>query len=287
MGCIYGIRNEVNHKWYIGKCKRDPEKRRREHFNGIGSQVLKDAIAKYGDDNFSFHILHDGIIPELLDSYEIEAIAKHNSFTNGYNLTIGGEGFSGGPMSEEHKEKISNALRGKPLSKERREKISKANLGKSGSMKGKSHSEETKQKISAAKTGKRHTKEARENMSRSRKGRTTWNKGVPAHNRSPFYTPVHNLFISLPPNMSVSEKRETLRKEFPDVHRKRINQWVRDWSGIKQPTQRPESSDAYNLYLSLPKSMDLSEKRSQLRKQYPEVSRQTIWYWVNKWQSEA
>ena len=93
MGSIYGIRNEINLKWYIGKCDRDIDKRRQDHFTGHGSKLVKQAVDKYGAENFSFHILLDCILPDFLDSYEIEYIAKYNSVApNGYNLTRGGEG---------------------------------------------------------------------------------------------------------------------------------------------------------------------------------------------------
>ena len=56
-------------------------------------QDLKDDVKEYGKDAFVFEILHDSIIPELLDSYETEAIAKHNTVApNGYNQNGGGTG---------------------------------------------------------------------------------------------------------------------------------------------------------------------------------------------------
>ena len=105
MGCIYGIRNEVNHKWYIGKCSGDAEKtRKHDHFRGYGNKPLYSAIKKYGAEKFSFHFLLDGVLPEFLNMYEIEYIAKYNSVApNGYNLTLGGEGVK---ASDETRRKI-------------------------------------------------------------------------------------------------------------------------------------------------------------------------------------
>ena len=78
MGCIYLIRNTVNDKAYIGKtAQHNVEKRRiNQHLKGNGSLVLGRAVKKYGKNAFVYEILHDGIIPELLDSYEIDGNQK-------------------------------------------------------------------------------------------------------------------------------------------------------------------------------------------------------------------
>ena len=135
MGCIYGIRNEVNLKWYIGKCGGDIDKRKQDHFTGHGSRLVKKAIDKYGVENFRFHILLDGVLPEFLDMYEIEYIDKYNSIAhNGYNLRSGGEG---GKPSKQSREKMIESQ------KRRREKEDYV-----PPMFGKKHSKETKLKIS-------------------------------------------------------------------------------------------------------------------------------------------
>ena len=98
MGSIYLIRNTVNGKSYIGQTRQDAEKTRiRDHLTGNskGSQLVKRAVKKYGRDAFTYEILHDGIIPEFLDTLESEAIEKFNTVSpHGYNLTTGGEGGS-------------------------------------------------------------------------------------------------------------------------------------------------------------------------------------------------
>lgn len=52
-------------------------------------------------------------------------------------------------LSEEHKKKLSDALKGKPLTEETKRKLSEAHKGKR-TMLGKHHSEETKRKMSEA-----------------------------------------------------------------------------------------------------------------------------------------
>ena len=147
MGCIYGIRNEVNHKWYIGQCINDVQKtRKKAHFNGHGSPLLSNDIKDYGTENFTFHIIHDGIIPELLDSYEIEAIAKYNSIDpNGYNISRGGSatrGMSGKKHTAETRRKMSEAKKGVKLSAWHCQRMSETRKGK----KRKPHSLEARQR---------------------------------------------------------------------------------------------------------------------------------------------
>ena len=115
MGSIYKITNRRNGKAYIGQTTRDAYKTRiRDHLNGTqhGSRLVKHAIEKYGQDVFTVEILHDGIIPEFLNTLEIEAIAKFNTVApNGYNLDTGGNGV--GSPSGETRRKLSEANKGK------------------------------------------------------------------------------------------------------------------------------------------------------------------------------
>ena len=162
MGCIYGIRNEVSRKWYIGKCEGDANSRKRAHFSGRGNKPLWSDIGVYGVENFTFHILHDDISNELIDIYEIGVIVKHNSFKNGYNETRGGEKGGGSQNShirtEEHRKKLSIA------------------------------------------------------------------------NRSPFYHPAKQLFLSLPIELPLPEKRLALHTEYDEkVNRHTVNKWVKSW----------------------------------------------------------
>lgn len=130
MGCIYKITNTLSGKSYIGQTRQDAEKTRiRDHLAGKGNRIVKQAIAKYGKDAFTFEILHDGIIPEFLDTLEIEAIAKHNTLApHGYNLTTGGDG---GSRSEEARRKISEAMKHPDI----RRKQSESKKGENNPMK--------------------------------------------------------------------------------------------------------------------------------------------------------
>ena len=163
MGSIYKITNKRNDKAYIGQTRHDAVKTRiRDHLRGKGSQLVKQAIEKYGQDAFTYEILHDGILPEFLDDLEIEAIEKYNTIApHGYNLRSGG---GGGSHCEETRRKISKAQKGKSISAETRRKLSEAN-------KGRKLSEKTRRKISEGHKGKPLSEEHCRNIAKARKGK--------------------------------------------------------------------------------------------------------------------
>ena len=108
-GVIYLIRNLINGKAYIGKTI-DFKRRVRDHLMGHTKQckALNNAIKKYGVDAFTYEVLYEGIIPELLSDIERQAIREHNTKApNGYNLTDGGDGLLN--PSEETRRRMSEA----------------------------------------------------------------------------------------------------------------------------------------------------------------------------------
>ena len=270
-GVIYLIRNLKNGKCYIGKTT-DLKNRIRHHFGGHSKacKALHRAIKKYGKDIFSVEILYEGIIPELLSDFEIQAIKEYNTVVpNGYNLTWGGEG---GKLSEESLEKLrgkNNHFFGKKLSKEHREKLSeiaKKRTGEKNPFYGRKHSEESKQKQSETK------------------------KGTPAHNKSPLRIPARELFNSLPETMNIIEKRNALHKKFPELHSDTLMRWVREWSGATHKISRKSQYHipARELFDSLPTDMPKHKKIQTLCENFPDVPMSTIQYWVyNKWKSNA
>lgn len=114
MGFIYKITNIKSDKCYIGETKEDsPEIRWKKHVQkinkGKGCPALRDAIKKYGLDNFKFEIIiicfdEDRFI------YEKEYIKKYNcQVPNGYNILpggIGGAGFKGKKHTDESIQKM-------------------------------------------------------------------------------------------------------------------------------------------------------------------------------------
>ena len=116
MAYIYRILNKISKKCYIGetKCK-DVIWRWNQHKQKIeinkGCPALRDAVKKYGIDNFEFSVLIICFDDERF-KYEIEYIKKYNSVVpNGYNLTNGGEG--GGFQGKTHTEEVKNGIKNK------------------------------------------------------------------------------------------------------------------------------------------------------------------------------
>ena len=95
MAYIYKITNKINQKVYIGKTEqRNPENRWKEHQREStrirsSSRALYRALNKYGIDNFIFSIIEETDIPNEREEYYIQYF---DSYHNGYNETLGGDG---------------------------------------------------------------------------------------------------------------------------------------------------------------------------------------------------
>lgn len=90
-GYIYKVTNKVNNKSYIGQTRYSVEFRWRQHQHKKDNTYFHNALHKYGIENFTVEVLEECDFKDLNDR-EIYYIAKFNTFSNGYNLTIGGEG---------------------------------------------------------------------------------------------------------------------------------------------------------------------------------------------------
>lgn len=89
---IYKITNLINGRIYIGQAQ-NINRRIYEHKigKGINEQCVDKAIQKYGVDNFQFDVIEE-CTAELLNEREVYWINYYNSFFDGYNLTLGGQG---------------------------------------------------------------------------------------------------------------------------------------------------------------------------------------------------
>lgn len=204
---IYGIKNIVNGKWYIGQSV-NIDKRKGIHFSFLNrlahyNHHLQEAFKKYGASSFEFQVLEE-VSEELLDTRECALIDlyKSNIPQFGYNLRTGGhlnhrisiEGkrkMSGAAFgkhkSAETRKRMSEAKKGRPLSEEHRKKISLARTGvlRSAENKkkmsiahtGKRFSEEHKRKLALALTGRPVSDETRQKLSVIFKGRKPWTYG--------------------------------------------------------------------------------------------------------------
>ena len=95
MGYIYKITNKINQKVYIGLTSRSIEQRWQEHLRSV--ETLKEkrplywAIAKYGKDNFTIEQIEE-VENDFLGEREMYWIHYYDSYNNGYNVTLGGDG---------------------------------------------------------------------------------------------------------------------------------------------------------------------------------------------------
>lgn len=117
--CVY-MHKFPNGKMYIGITSKVPEKRWQ---NGTGydknhQSVMYNAIQKYGWENVEHKILFDNLSEKEAKEKEIELIKKYNTFihfenSNGYNMTLGGEGNLGHKATEKVKKTNRERMLGK------------------------------------------------------------------------------------------------------------------------------------------------------------------------------
>ena len=161
---IYKTTNLINGKIYVGQSKYNDPKY-------LGSGIfLKEAIKKYGKENFSKQILEECKSSDVTNEREKFWIKNLNSKNRdiGYNVADGGSSFI---MNPEISKKISETLKGKyigensfrygiKISEDHKKSISKSNFGKI-------ISEETRKKMSESKKGISFSEESRKKMSKS------------------------------------------------------------------------------------------------------------------------
>lgn len=128
---IYGIRNKITNKIYVGQTV-DIDMRHKEHYQYLRSgthanQHLQNAWNKYGEKSFEFIVLEECILCNLTsrEQWWIDYYGGIDS-KNTYNIREAG---SKGHLADETKQKLSKAHKGKKLSKETCQKISNAQKG--------------------------------------------------------------------------------------------------------------------------------------------------------------
>lgn len=159
---IYIARNKINGKCYVGKTTYSFESRKKAHIRECSRDNPKThfhkALKKWGLDAFEWEIVETTDNEQKLNELEQIYISKQNSFIDGYNQTLGGEGQKGWVPSKETRELWSSQRKGKnPW--ENRPRI-------------------VKEKHIISEEEKRQRKEEKyRKVSEKLKGRAPWNKG--------------------------------------------------------------------------------------------------------------
>lgn len=93
MGSIYIIKNNINNKVYIGQTIQALNIRLQNHkmASRIEDTKFYRAMRKYGEDNFFIELL-ETVSNDKLDERERYWIKEYDSYYNGYNSTLGGNG---------------------------------------------------------------------------------------------------------------------------------------------------------------------------------------------------
>ena len=208
VGYIYLITDTTNGMKYTGKHHYNKEGELDPNYHGSG--VIIKNIYKKRPETLKEEYIKTCYSEEEMNSDEQYYIEVFDTlYPNGYNLTKGGDGWSGGPceemrrklsevhknisdetrrkmslsnkgrtpynkgkhLSEEHKKKIGEANKGKTLSEEARKKISESNSGEKHHFFGKHHTEETKKKLSDSHKGKTLSDETKNKIGEKSKGR--------------------------------------------------------------------------------------------------------------------
>jgi len=153
---IYKATNTINGKVYVGFDSNWPN-RKRYHKSQHKKTKSKfyNAICKYGWDKFDWELIYQSVDGNhTLKIMETYFIKQFNSFTEGYNSTLGGDGILGFKHSKEQIQKRTNKVKGRKHSVNWCENISKGKIGK----KRKPFSESHLKNLSVSISGKNHPK---------------------------------------------------------------------------------------------------------------------------------
>lgn len=146
-------------KCYIGQTTNELLRRKKWNSNiyhYAGTKIDR-ARKKYGSKNFKYEVLvrnkysSRSIAVEDLNRLEIYYIGLYDSYKNGYNCTIGGDGVTGVKLTEDQIDKVRKANKGKRLSEEQKRKIGEGSRKWQNTIEGKI-------KMSNARKGKKHKK---------------------------------------------------------------------------------------------------------------------------------
>lgn len=163
-GVIYCFHCIPTGKKYIGLTEKTLEYRIKQHLGNIKrnyktSRKFYNSIRKYGVENFIIGIIEECDSNELFKKEKFY-IKKYDTFVNGLNSTLGGEGTSGWKHTDTTIKLIREMRKKQVITEETKQKL-----------RGKKHTEEWKRKHIERMTGRFVSEETRKKLSERFKGR--------------------------------------------------------------------------------------------------------------------
>lgn len=109
-GIIYKATNKINGKSYIGQTVQTLTQRRIGHLSDAKTRTYRkyhfvNALRKYDGYVFDWEVVCECKDLKELNEKEIYYINFYDTYNNGYNCTLGGEGAKGRPQTEETRKK--------------------------------------------------------------------------------------------------------------------------------------------------------------------------------------
>lgn len=267
---VYFIKNTVNEKFYVGSSV-DINRRLKGHLSSLRNgrhvnHLLQADWDKFGEANFSTGVLDVTCVGEMiaLEQAWIDRIADYNlapaagstlgfkqsdQFKRNQSIRVRGEGnpmfgtkrpdvgermralHQGSRLSEEHKRKVSESLKGKGVGREVpqyvRDKISAANKGKVRSEEQRAKmselvklrpppSDETRQKLRESARGRKHSDETKAKLSKAKLGKKLRLSDAERAARS---ERARNRVVSEEQRAAISARQKGVRRP-PDVVKK-------------------------------------------------------------------
>ena len=177
----YMVTNNINGKVYVGSHSWSGEGIDPNYY-GSGTAITR-AVKKYGKENFQVEVLYYYETAEECRADEERILTEYNvrDCPYSYNCKNSAVGFTSEDMTDEIRQKISQANKGKTISEEHRKKLSQAHKGKTKSeehrkklsqtLKGRIISDATRQKISQTLKRKTASEEYRQKLSQAMTGK--------------------------------------------------------------------------------------------------------------------
>ena len=223
---VYRLISPVN-KSYIGFTEKTIDHRLNQHKNDVNrfDFDLHRALRKYPIEDWTVEILEECETRQEMEDRERFYIEKFDTYRNGYNMTLGGDGMDSKSASEKRKAYFKTK-KGKEWKKELSKKWSENNPGMDWT--GRHHSEESKRKMSEANKGKTWEDSRKKEWSKIVKKR--WKKGVYDNRPPPTEESNRKRSIKLQGHPAYKKQQQVvsqlMEKEwivtFPDGHEEHI-----------------------------------------------------------------